>query len=78
MSNQVWISEHLNELNDDISKMIFDDPSLVTDPTNLDELNDKLTNMIFKRHELPMNHYKVNIEQLSANGWRVNIGLKQI
>ena len=78
MANQVWISEHLNELNDDISSMIFDDPELITDPTKLDELHNKLSDMIFARHELPMNHYQVDIEPYGSGGWRVNIGLKQI
>lgn len=77
MANQAWITEHLNELNNDISAMIFDDPSLITDPTNLDELNDKLTDMIFERHELPISRYRVEIEQYGTAGWRVTIGLKE-
>lgn len=77
MDNQTWISKHLNELNEEISSMIFDDPALITDPTNLDELHDKLTDVVFKRHELPMRHYQVEIEPYGSGGYRVCVRLIQ-
>ena len=78
MTSQAWIPEHLNKLNNDVSAMISDDPALIADPDNLDELVDKLTQMIFERHELPMNHYKVDIEELATGGCRIKIGLDYV
>ena len=77
MDNQVWIADHFKKLTDQITDMIFDDPELVTDPTNLDELHDKLTQMIFANHEFPMSQYRVDVEELTTGGYRINIGLDQ-
>ena len=77
MSTEVCIQGSFEELHDNITQMIFDDPELVTDPTNMDELHDKLTKMVFGRPELKAKGYEVKIEEPQTGGYRINVVVSQ-
>lgn len=78
MSTQVLIEGSFEELSNDITQLIFNDPELITDPTNVDDLHDKLTQMIFSRPELKASGYEVQIkEPLTGGSYQINVKIAQ-